>query len=118
MFYKPNSYPGVPIYVQLKEQIRHAVETGVLFRGDQLPRLRALAETLVINPSAWILSAFLLGLGGMRREGATGTALFTLALPVKRMSLVQVRAALLLGESVGLALIPVILIPGTLRSRR
>lgn len=54
VFYKPNSSSGVPIYVQLKEQIRHAIETGALTKGEQLPGLRALAETLVINPNTVI----------------------------------------------------------------
>ena len=54
MFYKPNSASGVPIYVQLKEQIKHAIETGALSQGDQLPGLRALAEDLVINPNTVI----------------------------------------------------------------
>ena len=54
MFRKPNSSSGVPIYVQLKEQIRHAIETGSLTAGDQLPGIRGLAETLVINPNTVI----------------------------------------------------------------
>jgi len=33
------------------EQIKHAIETGALRRGDQLPGIRSLAETLVINPN-------------------------------------------------------------------
>lgn len=54
MFRKPNPTSGVPIYVQLKEQIRHAIETGALMSGDQLPGIRSLAETLVINPNTII----------------------------------------------------------------
>ncbi len=54
MFRKPNPSSGVPIYVQLKEQIRHAIETGALSAGDQLPGIRSLAETLVINPNTVI----------------------------------------------------------------
>ena len=54
MFRKPNPTSGVPIYVQLKEQIRHAIETGALSAGDQLPGIRGLAETLVINPNTVI----------------------------------------------------------------
>lgn len=54
MFRKPNPSSGVPIYVQLKEQIRHAIETGALSSGDQLPGIRSLAETLVINPNTVI----------------------------------------------------------------
>jgi GntR family transcriptional regulator len=51
VFHKPSPSSGVPIYVQLKEQIRHAIETGALSPGDQLPGIRTLAETLVINPN-------------------------------------------------------------------
>lgn len=54
MFRKPNPSSGVPIYVQLKEQVRHAIETGGLTAGDQLPGIRSLAETLVINPNTVI----------------------------------------------------------------
>ena len=46
---KPNPASGVPIYRQLKQQIRHAVETGALRAGEALPTIRALAERLVIN---------------------------------------------------------------------
>ena len=54
VFRKPNPSSGVPIYVQLKEQIRHAIETGALSAGDQLPGIRGMAETLVINPNTVI----------------------------------------------------------------
>jgi GntR family transcriptional regulator len=50
-FLKPNPSNGVPIYLQLKEQIRHACETGALRAGDSLPGMRALAESLVVNPN-------------------------------------------------------------------
>ena len=51
MFNKPNPASGVPIYLQLMEQIKHAIETGALRPGDQLPGIRAMAEMLVINPN-------------------------------------------------------------------
>lgn len=54
VFRKPNPTSGVPIYVQLKEQVRHAIETGALSAGDQLPGIRSLAEMLVINPNTVI----------------------------------------------------------------
>jgi GntR family transcriptional regulator len=54
VFRKPNPSSGVPIYVQIKEQIRHAIETGALSPGEQLPGIRGLAETLVINPNTVI----------------------------------------------------------------
>src|ERR687883_106001 len=51
MLFRPNPSLGVPIYVQLMEQIKHAIETGALRPGDQLPGIRPLAEELVINPN-------------------------------------------------------------------
>jgi GntR family transcriptional regulator len=48
---RPNPSSGVPIYLQLIEQVKHAVETGALRPGDQLPGIRPLAEELVINPN-------------------------------------------------------------------
>ena len=49
MIIKPNPSLGVPIYLQLVEQVKHAIETGALQAGDQLPSIRPLAEELVIN---------------------------------------------------------------------
>jgi GntR family transcriptional regulator len=51
MLLRPNPSLGVPIYLQLMEQVKHAIETGALRRGDQLPGIRPLAEQLVINPN-------------------------------------------------------------------
>jgi GntR family transcriptional regulator len=48
---RPNPSSGVPIYVQLMEQVKHAVETGALRPGEQLPGIRPVAEELVINPN-------------------------------------------------------------------
>jgi GntR family transcriptional regulator len=51
MLFRPNPSLGVPIYLQLMEQIKHAIETGALRPGEQLPGIRPLAEELVINPN-------------------------------------------------------------------
>lgn len=51
MLFRPNPSLGVPIYLQLMEQVKHAIETGALRPGDQLPGMRPLAEQLVINPN-------------------------------------------------------------------
>lgn len=51
MLFRPNPSLGVPIYLQLMEQVKHAIETGALRPGDQLPGIRPLAEELVINPN-------------------------------------------------------------------
>ena len=49
--FRPNPASGVPIYLQLLERVKHAVETGALRPGEQLPGIRPLAEELVINPN-------------------------------------------------------------------
>lgn len=49
--FKPNTNSGVPIYLQLMEQVKHSVETGALRAGEQLPGIRPLAEDLVMNPN-------------------------------------------------------------------
>jgi len=51
MHFRTNPSLGVPIYLQLMEQVRHAIETGALRPGEQLPGIRPLAEELVINPN-------------------------------------------------------------------
>ena len=51
MLLRPNPATGVPIYLQLMEQVKHAIETGALRAGEQLPGIRPLAEELVINPN-------------------------------------------------------------------
>ena len=51
MLFRPNPSSGVPIYLQLMEQVKHGIETGALRPGEQLPGIRPLAEELVINPN-------------------------------------------------------------------
>jgi GntR family transcriptional regulator len=42
---------GVPLYVQLIDQIKRAVALGALSAGEQLPTVKALALDLTINPN-------------------------------------------------------------------
>ena len=51
MLFRTNPSLGVPIYLQLMEQVKHNIETGALRPGEQLPGIRPLAEELVINPN-------------------------------------------------------------------
>jgi GntR family transcriptional regulator len=48
---------GVPTYLQLVQQVRHAVEYGILKPGDQLPTAREVVEDLAINPNT-VLKAY------------------------------------------------------------
>jgi ABC-2 type transport system permease protein len=61
--------------------------------------------------STWILCAVLLGLGGVAREAAQGSAGFTLSLPVTRRRLLAVRTAVGGAEVLALGLVPAILVP-------
>jgi GntR family transcriptional regulator len=42
---------GVPIYLQIIEQIKRSVALGVLQAGEQLPTVKQLALDLTINPN-------------------------------------------------------------------
>jgi GntR family transcriptional regulator len=49
--FRVNHSSGTPLYLQLMDQVKHAVETGALRAGEQLPTIRKLAEDLVMNPN-------------------------------------------------------------------
>ena len=51
MVFRLNPASGVPVYVQIIEQVKHAVETGAIRAGEQLPSVRKIAEDLLINPN-------------------------------------------------------------------
>lgn len=42
---------GVPIYLQIVQQVRRLVAAGELEEGEELPSIRTLAEQLVVNPN-------------------------------------------------------------------
>jgi GntR family transcriptional regulator len=42
---------GVPIYLQIVNQVKYLVAAGRLAAGEELPPIRVLAERLVINPN-------------------------------------------------------------------
>lgn len=51
MLFKLRQNVGQPLYLQLMQQIRHAIENGALSEGDQLPSIRSVAEELVVSPA-------------------------------------------------------------------
>lgn len=51
MLFRSNPSSGVPVYLQLIEQVKHALDVGALRPGEQLPAIRRVAEDLVINPN-------------------------------------------------------------------
>src|SRR6476659_2696325 len=46
-----NSADGVPIYLQIFNQVKNLVSSGRLARGEEIPPIRVLAEQLVVNPN-------------------------------------------------------------------
>ncbi|HKN26264.1 MAG TPA: GntR family transcriptional regulator [Candidatus Acidoferrum sp.] len=42
---------GVPLYLQIESQLKHAIAAGALKQGDTLPSVRKLAADLRINPN-------------------------------------------------------------------
>jgi GntR family transcriptional regulator len=42
---------GVPIYLQLTDQLKRAVAVGALVPGERLPTVKALAIQLTLNPN-------------------------------------------------------------------
>lgn len=47
--FRLNPQAGQPLYLQLMQQIRHAIDAGALRAGDQLPGIRTLAEEIVVS---------------------------------------------------------------------
>ena len=60
---------GVPIYLQLIEQVKRSVALGVLAPGEQLPTVKHLALELTINPNT-VARAY----RDLEREGVIETA--------------------------------------------
>lgn len=42
---------GVPIYVQIMDQVRHTIQVGGLRAGERLPTVRRLASELAVAPN-------------------------------------------------------------------
>jgi GntR family transcriptional regulator len=59
-----DSRSGVPTYLQLVQQVRHAVQLGILRPGDQLPTVKEVVSGLAINPNT-VLKAY----GVLESEG-------------------------------------------------
>ncbi len=60
---------GVPIYLQIVQQIRSAAATGVLQEGEVLPSVRELAVELAVNPNT-VAKAY----RELQREGVISVA--------------------------------------------
>src|SRR5687767_7401507 len=46
-----SAHDGVPIYLQIVNQVKYLVAAGRLSAGEELPAIRVLAERLLVNPN-------------------------------------------------------------------
>jgi GntR family transcriptional regulator len=56
---------GVPPYLQLVQQVKHALRVGLLGPGDQLPTVRDVVANLAINPNTVAKAYRELEMGGL-----------------------------------------------------
>ena len=51
MIFRIQPSSGVPLYLQIESQVKHAIAAGALCRDDALPPVRKLAADLRVNPN-------------------------------------------------------------------
>ena len=98
-----SSSDGVPIYLQILNQVKHLVACGRLAPGEEIPPIRVLAEKLVINPNTVARAYLELERAGVvtKRQGA-GTYIAEAPSPLSRrekFKLLTQRADSLLVEA-------------------
>ena len=67
-----SSNDGVPIYLQIVNQVKYLIAAGRLAAGEEIPPIRVLAEQLVINPNTVARAYLELERAGLvaKRQGA------------------------------------------------
>lgn len=82
---------GVPIYLQIVNQIKYLVASGRLSAGDELPPIRLLAEQLVVNPNTVARAYRELEVSGVVEKRRTaGTYVSDAGSPLKRGEQVRI----------------------------
>ncbi|MGI0134379.1 MAG: GntR family transcriptional regulator [Candidatus Micrarchaeaceae archaeon] len=51
IIFRLNTRSGVPPYLQIVQQVRHALQVGILQPGDKLPAVREVVVQVPINPN-------------------------------------------------------------------
>jgi GntR family transcriptional regulator len=76
---------GVPVYLQIVQQVKYLVAAGRLQAGDELPAIRTLAETLLVNPNTVARAYRELEVAGVvLKKGTTGTFVSAAGSPLAR----------------------------------
>jgi GntR family transcriptional regulator len=98
-----SSSDGVPIYIQIVNQVKHLVASGRLSAGEEIPPIRVLAEKLVVNPNTVARAYLELEHAGIvtKRQGAGTYVAETHSALSRRekLKLLQPRTDALLVES-------------------
>src|SRR4051812_35115592 len=94
---------GVPIYLQIVNQVKYLVASGRLAPGEELPPIRTLAEQLVVNPNT-VARAYreLEAAGIVTKRRTTGTYVSDAGSPLARQERLRIltdRIDLLLAEA-------------------
>ena len=82
---------GVPIYLQIVNQVKYLVASGRLAPGDELPPIRVLATDLVVNPNT-IARAYreLEQAGIVEKRRTAGTYVSAVGSPLARRERVKI----------------------------
>jgi GntR family transcriptional regulator len=82
---------GVPIYLQIVNQVKHLVASGRLERGEELPPIRVLAERLTINPNTVARAYRELEVAGVvEKRRTTGTYVSAAGSPLARSERIRI----------------------------
>jgi GntR family transcriptional regulator len=82
---------GVPIYLQIVNQVKYLISSGRLAAGEELPPIRTLAEQLLINPNTVARAYRELELAGVVEKRRTaGTYVSGGASPLSRRERVKI----------------------------
>lgn len=94
---------GVPIYLQIVNQVKYLVASGRLAAGEELPPIRGLAERLLINPNTVARAYRELELAGVVEKRRTaGTYVSEQGSPLarrERLRILRERIDALLAEA-------------------
>ena len=42
---------GIPLYLQIVQQVKYAIQTGLLYEGDRLPTIKEVISAVAVNPN-------------------------------------------------------------------
>jgi GntR family transcriptional regulator len=94
---------GVPIYIQIVNQVKHLVASGRLAPGDEMPSIRVLAAQLTVNPNTVVRAYLELEQAGIvTKRNGTGTYVSEVRAPMLQREKIKIlarRADALLTEA-------------------